>query len=68
MKLPKKIERKKIEKEKKKKGERQSPPEIGGGALERLHQFEQERGLTETTLEQPETDADKKDEKGGDSD
>jgi hypothetical protein len=63
MKLP-----KKIEKEKKKKGERQSPPSIGGRALERLHQYEQERGLPETTLEQPENDADNKKEKSGDSD
>ena len=61
MKLP-----KKIEKEKKKKGEAQPP--IGGGALERLHQFEQERGLPETILERPEPVVAESDKESDDSD
>ncbi len=67
MKLPKKIEKQK-EKQKKEKGEQQSPPPVGGAALERLHQFEQERGLPETTLEKPEPGARHKDEKCVESD
>jgi hypothetical protein len=53
----------KVEKEKKKKGEYQSPPAVGGRALERLHQYEQERGLPETNLEKPECDDSDKEEK-----
>ena len=63
MKLP-----KKIEKEKKKRGEDQSPPSLGGRALERLHQFERERGLPETILKQPDCDANEQKEKSGESD
>lgn len=60
MKLP-----EKIEKEKKKKNE--GKPEAGGGALERLRQFEQQRGLPETNLDKPECDDSEKEEKSGES-
>jgi hypothetical protein len=45
MKLP-----EKKQKELEKKGKRTPPPAPGGGALGRLRQFEQERGLPETKL------------------
>jgi hypothetical protein len=35
------------------KGKRDTPPPPGGRALQRLHQFEQERGLEETDIEHP---------------
>lgn len=61
MRLPKKIEN-----EKRKKDE--APPELGGGALERLRQYEQERGLPETTVVKPECVDSEKEETPGESD
>jgi hypothetical protein len=43
-------------KEPKRKGRRKPPPTPGGKALERLHQFERERGLEPTDIEHPQPD------------
>ena len=40
----------------KRRGKRESPPTPGGRALERLHQFEQERGLEQTDILHPKPD------------
>lgn len=56
MKLP---ERK--QKELKDKGKPDSPQVAGGGAMGRLRQFEEERGLEETDLSNPAADESRKD-------
>jgi hypothetical protein len=40
----------------KRKRRKEPPPPEGGKALERLHQFEQERGLEETQIKNPKPD------------
>ncbi|MDT5269946.1 MAG: hypothetical protein QOH49_2132 [Acidobacteriota bacterium] len=57
MKLP-VSKRKELEKQ----GKHVSKPEPGGGALGRLRQFEQERGIDETDLANPSASETKKDE------
>ena len=65
MKLPEK-RRKELEKQ----GKRDQPPPPGGGAMGRLKQFERERGMEGTGLDNPatETDAPSRRESGGEVD
>jgi hypothetical protein len=58
MKLP---ERK--QKELEKKGKSDSPQVPGGGAMGRLRQFEEERGIEDTGLSNPAADESRKDER-----
>lgn len=63
MKLP-----KNIQKSKDKNRDPQTPRPVGGDALERLHQFEQERGLPESQVDKCDHDDSKEHEKRNKSD
>jgi hypothetical protein len=54
MRLPKNIKNEKTEQRDSKSPK--SPQPVGGNALERLHQFEQERGLPKTEVNNPDHD------------